>query len=78
MSTENQDENQHKKKILEKALEIRKYYDKPDELLALLNEWDTEYGFKYNDVVEEVLGEHIRQNWAEKAKNRGSNTVGIW
>jgi hypothetical protein len=73
--TENEDKDQFKKKILDKALEIRKYYDKPDVLLPLLDDWDKEYGFKYNSIVEEVLGEHIRQTWSEKAKTRGSNTV---
>lgn len=75
MSTRNEDEDQLKKKILAKALEIRKYYDTPEALSPLLDDWDREYGFKYNSVVEEVLGEHIRQTWAEKARKRGSNTV---
>jgi hypothetical protein len=75
MPSENPSETQFKKKVLEKALEIREYYDNPDVLASLLDNWDDEYGFKYNNIVEEVLSEHIKQTWAEKAEKRGSNTV---
>ena len=75
MQSENQAESEFKKRILEKAIEIRKYYDNLEVLTSLLDNWDKEYGLKYNNIVEEVLGEHIRQTWAEKAEARGSNTV---
>ena len=61
--------------LLKRAIEIRNNWEDTEKLKVLIEEWDREFGHKYDDVVERVIGKYLEDHWAKKAKEHGSNSL---
>jgi len=63
------------KLLLERAVEIRNNWKDAEKLKILVDAWDQEFGHKYDDVLERVIGKYLEDLWANKADELGSNSL---
>ncbi len=63
------------KVLLERAFEIRNSWKDAEKLKILVDEWDKDFGHKYDEVVELVIGKYLEDLWAKKADELRSNSL---
>ncbi len=61
--------------IRERSTEIRDSWSNLERLKSLLDAWDKDFGHKYDDLVEKLVGEQLEETWRKKAEEHGSNSL---
>jgi hypothetical protein len=64
-----------RKEILRRLHEIRNNDTNPERLQTILQDWDRDYGPKYNDIAVKILHEFLRKNSTAWAKQHGISTA---
>ena len=51
--------------LLNRAIEIRNNWKDVEKLRILVDAWDQEFGHKYDEAVERVIGKYLEEMWGE-------------
>ncbi|MFX0126051.1 MAG: L-2-amino-thiazoline-4-carboxylic acid hydrolase [Candidatus Hodarchaeota archaeon] len=61
--------------ILEKIHSIQQSWRDPKKLNLLLDEWEKNFGDKYNQMAEELVAEHTRSAWSKISSQKGLSSL---
>lgn len=61
--------------IWEKIRSIRQSWRDSKRLNTLLDEWEKDFGDKYNQIAEELLAEHTCSAWSKYSSQKGTSSL---
>lgn len=68
-------EDSLRKQLEEMVTTIYRHWKTPQHLRELLHEWEEHYGPEVNTIVEDIVAERTRAQWASYAEGRKSTTI---